>query len=187
MGVHLHLAAISDANIERLSENPALIWTLVFADQFSAIQAAGGQPPPRKGLYPEPIRLRENLGQYWHGIHYLLCGEVWNGPMPDAFLIDGGSYVGDVDVGYGPARLFESCEVRKIAQAVNSKQPADLAKHFDACQMLDDDIYPGSLWDEDSHALDACLERFTAMQHFMRHAAENGLGMTVYLARAAGI
>lgn len=184
MGVHLHLAAISDANIERLSANPALVWTLVFADQFSAIaNTAAGQPPARKGLYPETIHLRENLGQYWHGIHYLMCGEVWNGQFPDAFLIDGGSYVGDVDVGYGPARTFESCEVRKIAHAINSKPAADLAKQFDACQMLDYDIYPGLLWDEDNQALDACLERFAAMQHFMRHAAENGLGMAVYLAR----
>ncbi len=36
MGVHLHLAAISDSNISRLMTNPTLIWTLVFADQFNA-------------------------------------------------------------------------------------------------------------------------------------------------------
>ncbi len=102
--------------------------------------------------------------------------------FPDAFLIDGGSYVGDVDVGYGPARIFESCEVKKITQTVVNKKPADLAKHFDANQMLDDDIYP-QIWDADEHALDACLSRFKAMQHFMGHVAENNLGMALYLAR----
>lgn len=185
MGVHLHLTAISDFNISRLEKNPALIWTLVFADQHNDMDSSGRQPPSRKALQPEPILLRETLGEYWHGIHYLLCGEVWNGEFPDSFLIDGGSYVGDVDVGYGPARTFDACEVKKIAQAVNSKKPADLAKHFDACLMLDYDVYPGQLWDEDTQALETCLEQFKAMQHFLRHTAENDLGLALFLAQAS--
>ena len=104
--------------------------------------------------------------------------------MPDAFLIDGGSYVGDVDVGYGPARAFDSCEVKRITQTLVRKNPADLAKNFDINQMLDDDIYP-QIWDSQVNVLDACLNRFTAMQHFMRHVAENDLGLTLYLSRTA--
>jgi hypothetical protein len=182
MGVHLHLAAISEFNISRLMTNPRLIWTLVFADQVNALAINEGQPPARKALLPEPVRLHETLGEYWHGIHYLMCGEVWNGNFPEAFLIDGGSYVGDVDVGYGPARVFESCEVKKITQTVVNKQAADLAKNFNANRMLDDDIYP-QIWDGDDNALEACLNRFKAMQHFMRHVAENDLGLVLYLAR----
>ncbi|EIJ33146.1 YfbM family protein [Thiothrix nivea] len=184
MGVCLHLAAISDANIECLGDNPSLIWTLVQNEQPGTSNTSERQQSTRKTLYPEPIHLRETLGEYWHGIHYLLCGQAWNGQFPTSFLLDGGSYVGDVDIGYGPARLFDSCETRKIARNINRKTPADLAKHFDALQMLDEDVYPGLLWDEDTGALNACLERFTAMQHFLRHAAENELGFTLYLTNA---
>lgn len=180
MGVHLHLAATSDLNISRLMANPKLIWTVVFADQLDV----GRFPPSRRALEPETVQLRENLGEYWHGIHYLMCGQVWSGELPDAFLIDGGSYVGDVDVGYGPARAFDSCEVKRITQTLVRKNPADLAKNFDINQMLDDDIYP-QIWDSEVNVLDACLNRFTAMQHFMRHVAENDLGLTLYLSRTA--
>lgn len=180
MGVHLHLAAISDFNISRLMANPKLIWTVAFAEQLKAIQAQQPFPASRYALEPEIIQLRETLGEYWHGIHYLMCGQVWSGEFPDAFLIDGGSYVGDVDLGYGPARAFESCEVKHIAQALLSKTPDSLAQHFDANQMLDDDIYP-QIWDGNDQALSDCLNRFKAMQHFMRHVAENDLGLTVYL------
>ena len=184
MGVHLHLAATSDFNISRLRANPKLIWTVVFADQFNDMRTPAHFPPSRHALEPEPVQLRETLGEYWHGIHYLMCGQVWSGNFPDAFLIDGGSYVGNVDVGYGPARTFESCEVKKITQAVINKKSTDLAKHFNANQMLDDDIYP-QIWDDNHVALDACLNRFEAMQHFMSHVAENNMGMTVYLAHQA--
>jgi hypothetical protein len=184
VGVHLHLAATSDLNISRLRANPKLIWTVVFADQCSTLRSGVGYYPSRHALEPEAVPLRETLGEYWHGIHYLMCGQVWSGDLPDAFLIDGGSYVGDVDLGYGPARVFESCEVKKITQTVVNKQPADLAKNFDANQMVDDDIYP-QIWDGNDGALDACLNRFKAMQHFMRHVAENDLGLTLYLSRTA--
>lgn len=179
MSVQLHLASISDANIERLNAKPSLIWTVVFAKQEEA--GTGEALLTQHGLYREPLYLRESLGKYWHGIHYLLCGEVWNGEFPAAFLIDGGSYVGDIDLGYGAARTFEAAEVRSIARYLNNTQPTDLAQRFDACQMLDADVYPALHWDQEPQALNHCLERFQAMQHFVRHTAENGLGMTVYL------
>lgn len=185
MDVHLHLAAISDSNIEQLINNPTLIWTVVFPNQGNASGSVGKQAVVRKTLHPEPIYLRESLQEYWHGIHYLMCGEGWNGVFPTSFLLDGGSYVGDVDIGCGPARIFGSCETRKIAQDISHHTAAELMKRFDPLQMLDDDIYPERLWDEDKGALNACLERFAAMQHFLRHTAENGLGLTLYLTKAS--
>ncbi|MFN7098338.1 MAG: YfbM family protein [Gammaproteobacteria bacterium] len=179
MSIHLHLTSISDANIERLNATPSLIWTIVSAEQCQT--SAGEAVLTRRGLYREPIYLRESLGKYWHGIHYLLCGEVWNGEFPASFLIDGGSYVGDIDIGYGMARTFEAAEVRSIARYLNKTHPADLAQHFDACRMLDADVYPALHWDQEPQALNYCLERFQAMQHFVRHTVENGLGMALYL------
>lgn len=179
MSVQLHLASISDANIERLNAQPSLIWTVVLAEQFQG--STGEAVLTRHGLYREPIYLRESLGAYWHGIHYLLCGEVWNGEFPAAFLIDGGSYVGDIDLGYGAARTFAAAEVRSIARYLSKTYPADLARRFDAYQMLDADVYPALHWDQEPQALNRCLERFQAMQHFVRHTVENGLGMTLYL------
>lgn len=183
MGAHLNLAAVSDANVSMLLDNPRLVWTVVFPDNLEQLKAGGRKPAPRKLLQAEPIQLRTSLDEYWHGIHYLMCGEVWSGSFPGAFLLDGGSYVGDIDVGYGSARAFDACEVKKIAQVVNKKTAAELKQNFDPLRMSDDDIYP-PIWDKDDTALDACLERFGKLQHFLRHAVENDFGMVLYLGRS---
>jgi hypothetical protein len=46
-----------------------------------------------------------DVDKAWHGIHFLLCGQAWESPFPLGFIL-GGEEVGDVDVGYGPARVF---------------------------------------------------------------------------------
>lgn len=183
MGAHLHLAAISDSNISMLENNPRLIWTVVFPESLEQLKTGKHSPVPRKLLHEEPVQLRATLHEYWHAIHYLMCGKVWSGEFPEAFLIDGGSYLGDIDVGYGPARIFDASEVREIAHALDNTQPAMLKQRFDPNRMLDYDIYP-PIWDEDTQALDTCLEHFASLQHFMRHAAENDLGMVLYLGRS---
>ena len=52
-----------------------------------------------------------DIDKAWHGIHYLLTGTAWEGAAPLNFLVAGGRPVGDVDVGYGPARAFSGAEV----------------------------------------------------------------------------
>ena len=188
MGVHLNLAAIADCNIEVLLEKPRLIWSVISNDTQTANNklaksspsSSTGEFQPVPALLPETYRLQETLGEYWHMIHYLMCKEVWNGTMPEAFLLNGGTYVGDIDMGYGPARVFDAEEVRVIAQAILDRTPADLAKNFDAPRMMDFDIYPG-FWDDDKFMLDVCLQRFKALQHFLRHAVEDERGLVVYL------
>ena len=184
MGVHLKLSAISDCNVDALLRRPRLIWTVIFPEYQTMVNQAKDAPEPtgRVGLLPEPFCLQEDLGEYWHGLHYLICKEVWSGKMPEAFLLDGGSYVGDIDVGYGPARLFDSQEVKMIAQSILNKKPEDLVKNFDANVMQDADVYPAT-WDGNEQALAACLERFAALQHFLRHTVENERGLMVYLSR----
>ncbi len=46
-----------------------------------------------------------DLDKAWHGIHYLLTGTAWKGEPPLCYLVRGGQTIGDVEVGYGPARV----------------------------------------------------------------------------------
>lgn len=182
MGVYLNLAAISDENVSLLLDEPRLIWNVVFPDyDLPQMALSGHNPPSRHVLQAEPIQLRMTLGEYWHGIHYLLCGEAWSGEFPDTFLLDGGYYVGDIDLGYGPARMFDSYEVKRIADTIGQRTPTELKRNFDPNWMLDADVYPNT-WENDE-ALNACLERFHSLQHFMRHTVENNFGLALYLNR----
>lgn len=181
MGVHLKLAAISETNIEQLLENPRLIWKVIFPTET---HQAAQLSPARIDLLPEQFPIHETLGEYWHALHYLLSGQVWSGIMPEAFLLDGGSFIGSVDVGYGPARIFDIDETKAIAAMLARKQPADLAELFNPLRMVDVDIYP-QIWDSNPEAFDNCLHYFKKLQHFMRHAAENERGLVVYLTKVA--
>lgn len=177
MGVHLKLAAISEVNVGQLLENPRLIWKVIFpSDANSGHHWANN----KKHLLPEQFPMEFSLAEYWHVMHYLLSGKIWSGKMPEAFLLDGGSFIGTVDVGYGPARVFDPTETQIIANMLEHKKVEDLIANFDPLQLTDVDIYP-QIWDTTPNARSKCMEYFKQLQYFMRHAAENQRGLVVYL------
>jgi hypothetical protein len=123
------------------------------------------------------------IDKAWHGIHYLLTGTAWEGTPPLDFIAKGGREVGDVDLGYGPARAFSSAEVRAIASALLPITRAELEKRFDPAAMLELDIYP-TIWDrprEKDDTLEYLLVYYDALKTFIGGAAERGEGLLVYL------
>src|SRR4051812_22134863 len=90
----------TDAEIARLLANPEEIGEFVYGSS-GHINAEG-----------------IDIEKSWHGIHYLLTGTRDEGDGPLNFILAGGQEVGDVDVGYGPARAFTSEQVRGIAGAL---------------------------------------------------------------------
>ena len=171
MGVHLNVVAISEINIEQALHQPELIWNIIQSDYSHHRQ-----------LLAEPFNMHLSVGHYWHALHFLLSGKVWSGNMPESFLIDGGSYIGHIDMGYGPARAFTCEEVKTIDTMLSNKKPDDLAQRFNPYYMLDADIYP-QIWDDNPSALSECLKHFKQLQYFMRHAAEDNRGMVIYLSK----
>src|SRR5215207_4511371 len=89
----------SDAEIERLLTNPEEITRFLY----------GGGSDGRE---------RVDLGKTWHAIHFGLTGSRLGGEAPLNFLVAEGTPIGDVDVGYGPARALTSTQVRALAEAV---------------------------------------------------------------------
>lgn len=191
MGVCLDISTISDSNAGVLIQHPRLIWNIIFPQYTNILRKRNDHPittlipfaePFTDGNFePEAQVLKTSLGEYWHGIHYLLCGDVWSGKLPNAFLIDGGEFVGDIDVGYGPARVFTAEETAEITSSMLQKARRDLTRRFDAYQMLDYDIYP-QIWDHET-AMPNCLEHFESLQNFLKDARQHQLGMVVYLTR----
>lgn len=190
MGVCLDISSISDSNAGVLLEHPRLIWNIIFPQHTNILTVKSEHPlasliPPEPYSHgrfePEAHVTKLTVGEYWHGLHYLLCNEVWSGALPDAFLIDGGEFVGEVDIGYGPARVFTSEEVAEIAESMQAKTRRTLTHNFDSSKMLDFDIYP-QIWDEET-ALPTCLNHFEKLQGFLKDLANYNLGMVVYLTR----
>jgi hypothetical protein len=114
-----------------------------------------------------------SLEKAWHGLHYLLTGDPWDGDGPRAFLLCGGSEEGE-DLGYGPARLIDAEEVREIAQVIGGITVDELWSRFDAEQMEQLEVYPG-IWDEPEADLrEEYGEYFEQLKEFLAQTAEAG-------------
>jgi hypothetical protein len=125
-----------------------------------------------------------DLDKSWHGLHFLLSGSDWQGEPPEAFLLNWGEVIRDVDIaGYGPARAFTHAQTTEIADCLDSLDPVELRERFDPEQMMRDDIYP-TIWDRDpaeDDTLGYLLEYFHTLRQFVRQTANQGKGMVVFL------
>ncbi len=194
----LGLNTISDNNLKKVLETPALIWQVMAPDIpslqqieqpqpgfFARLLGARAEPPiPLEKLVFADGEMRElDIDKSWHGIHYLLTGTAWEGDPPLNFLVSGGKVVGNEDMGYGPARAFDALETLAIADALDEMSREELASRFNPEDMQSQEIYP-SIWDraaEDDDTLDYCLEYYDELKAFVRQAADDGLGLLVSL------
>jgi hypothetical protein len=201
MGMVLALHTISDDNISRVLADPPLIWRVIapedpeiyhhtraekqpgfLARLFGAeIAEATTDLPDLPKVEGEGIEI--DLDKAWHGIHYLLTGTAWEGAEPLNFIVCGGKEVGDVDVGYGPARVFSSREVEKIADALGALDRNALRERFDPKEMMSLEIYP-EIWDRDpveDDTLGYCIEYYDDLHRFLTDAAGNSMGIALYI------
>src|SRR3712207_3831611 len=100
MSMICNLRQVEEAEIEELLANPEHIGDFLYGDvddehEYEDIEREG----------------EIDLDKAWHGIHFLLTGTAWEGQEPLCYLLVGGEYIGDEDVGYGPARVLRPHEV----------------------------------------------------------------------------
>ena len=200
MSMILGLSTVVDSTIDKLLDTPALIWRILTPDDHDGVAARSAEH--KQGFFARLFRKKEthrvtpavpelrladgerneaDLDKAWHGIHYLLTGSDWGGDPPLNFLVAGGLPVGDVDVGYGPARVFHSSEVARIRDALCAIQPDDLRRRYNPDAMVEQDIYP-TIWDrdpKDDDSLGYLVEHFGVLQRFISDAASKGLGIVV--------
>jgi hypothetical protein len=198
--MYLGVCTLSDENIRRVIADPPLIWKIVAPDDPEAYANARAEKPAgfltklfgKQGVTTqqhEELELRDDevvdtdLDKAWHGIHYMLTQTAWEGEAPLNFLVSGGTPVGDVDVGYGPARAFSAAEVRAICVALRPIDDAFLRERFNPAEMMGLEIYP-QIWDRDPADDDTfgyCAEYFGSLKAFIETASERNMGLIMYV------
>jgi hypothetical protein len=145
-----------------------------------------------QGLLDDPESILElldeeqdeiDLDKAWHGIHYLLTGSAWEGAEPLCYLVSGGETIGDVDVGYGPARALTSKQVVDFDAALSTITADELRRRFNPQAMSKAEIYP-DIWERDPQEDDALaylIEYFEDLKSFVEKTRAAGKGMIIYL------
>lgn len=200
MGMSLSLVSLGDSNIDRVLRDPPLVWKVIAPDDPDLYESAR-QATLKRGLLsrlmgrPSPVDsvvalemaadegIATDLDKAWHGIHYLLTGDGSEGESPASFLVSGGTYVGDVDVGYGPARAFTSGQTREALALLNQISDDELRRRFNPADMLAKQIYP-EIWDRDPGKQDTLgylMEYVRILRVFLNQTVVAGRGIVVYL------
>jgi len=160
----------------------SMISILVFASDDEIRQLLA--EPERIEDFISEERTSTDLDKAWHGIHWLLTGSADGGDEPHCYLLAGGEQVGDVDVGYGPARALTSQQVTAWDGALTKISREELGRRFEPKAMLDADIYP-QIWarsikgEEDT--LDYLLQAYAGLRDFVAAARRERSGLLVYL------
>jgi hypothetical protein len=195
------LQTISDENISKILADPPLIWRVIAPDDPEIYLEArvGEQPGFLARLFgAKPVASRAelpslakangegveiDLDKAWHGLHYLLTGTAWEGTKPLNFIVSGGAEVGDIDVGYGPARVLRSNEVGELYSALGDIDENVLRERFNPEEMMNLEIYP-DIWDrnpDEDDTLDYCVEYYRDLRRFLSEAVGNSMGLVVHI------
>lgn len=195
-----NLARLPEATRERLHQNPDEITHFLYPQASAALtQPKTGllgklfgrkqttpMPPPHTPSSPGehlPDQDGMDLDKAWHGLHFLFTGSDWSGEFPEGFLVTCGEPVGDVDVGYGPARSFTPSEVEKIAVFLEAQDEGALRQRLDPKKMAELEIYP-SIWEHNTNMEEEweyLVDGFRRMKQFVREAAAKKMALLVYL------
>jgi hypothetical protein len=120
-----------------------------------------------------------SLDKAWHGVHYVLCGEVEPGESLASAAALGGAEIGEDFSGYGPARCFTAAETAGIAGALAGPEvEREATERFDPQRMTALQIYPFG-WDE--NAREWVMGAFRELRSFYADAAGEGLAVVTCL------
>lgn len=125
-----------------------------------------------------------DLDKAWHGIHYLLTGTAWGGSEPLNYIVTGGRTVGDIEIGYGPARVLSRDQVQAFQRALATVTHEQLRTAYHPKAMSKAEIYP-DIWDRTDESpeeiLDYLLSYFDELKAFVTKASDAGNGLISYI------
>jgi len=187
--------ACSDVDRYKLLEKPERIRRMLYGEMSQSAQCKPSLIARLFGAKTE--RLKSDVDDWdpeeegpsmdvdkaWNGIHYLLTGDPVGGDGLEAFIVSSGELIGDVDVGYGPARVFTVDETQRISEILLSHTVESLTSKCISSDFLEKGIYP-NIWDE---PFESCFEEYilllySELSQFVKDIADKKLCLISYIA-----
>jgi hypothetical protein len=120
----------------------------------------------------------------WHGLHFLFTGTAWDGELPAAFLVKGGTELdGGEDDEEDVVRVLDPGQVRAIDAWLQSLSRLVLTQRYDARRMIELEIEPEASWAIDNEheqpGLNRLLNAFEELRGYVRDTCERGYGLVI--------
>ena len=121
-----------------------------------------------------------SLDKAWHGVHFVLCGEVEPGESLLSQAVLGGTEVGEDFSGYGPARVLTMPQTAELAAALSPPEvEQEASARFDPQRMAELQIYPFG-WNEEDNR-EWVMTAFRELRAFYAGAAAAGRAVVTCL------
>ncbi len=120
-----------------------------------------------------------DIDKTWHVIHYLLTGDVYEGEPPQRDVILGGVVIGDIDVGYGPARILDKEEVKNVSDYLTTISNEVLLSKYDEKKLNELEIYPG--WENIVEDQEYIIDYFNQLKKFYELASQKKYYVIQYI------
>lgn len=121
-----------------------------------------------------------DLDKAWHGLHYLLCGDAFQGEEPLFNALMGGRPINEDETEDIIVRYLTPAQTREVSQALEGIGEGELKKAFAPEAMNEAGVYPAPDW-TDAGELDYLLEYYGPLKDYYRQAADNDEGMLIYV------
>jgi uncharacterized protein DUF1877 len=128
----------------------------------------------------DPDRVLD-IGEGWHGLHFLLTGTAEEGNEPADFIMLGGEPLDDE----GFARAFRPPYVQHLARHFEALSAAELGRRYDPRRMTELEISPERAWTrerEHGEPRQWLLGCYEDLRRFVARTAAAGDGLIVHVA-----
>lgn len=184
-----NLLAVSPARLQSILDDPGSIRALLYPEEREDRPAGGLMEALRRLITAisgednsrDTTRHHLDLDQAWHGIHFLLTGEVEGGSQPLASVISGGTAIGE-DLGHGPARYLRPEAVRQIGEALSRAPRARIEARYSPAVFEANGIYPAGMWRSEGRAgLEYLMRYYERVVDFYIAAAARGDAVLLWI------
>jgi len=117
------------------------------------------------------------LEKTWHALHFLLCGQAWDGPDPWKHALLGG-----VEVDDGDSRVLGPEATARVAAGLSGVTGDMLLARLDLAQLEFAEIYPGGWGFGDFDWPTALRSDYAALQTFYIRRAAAGDAVLIRIA-----
>lgn len=185
MSMLFSLRQVSQNDLDGLMADPRDIFFFLHGTEsyqprkgfFAKFFGDGNLMPQRQWQAPSKDSLLD-LGKNWHILHYLFARCPWGGPLPQATLLAGGVELGDIDVGYGPARALRASDIDAFLDFLSGLNADEFGANVSKKDVEEHEIYYANWEPEDGKLL---WEDVEALKNFLRLAKDRNNGVILYL------